>query len=563
MKRLGLTKPGIVPMAVEARRSGFARSLDRFRKEEDGSLLIFGLFCFVMMLLLAGAALDLMRFEERRTKLQNTLDRAVLAAADLNQTLDAKEVVKDYFRKAGLTPPKDSEITVQSGNFNEWRTVSADVKEEMPTWFMNMMGIPKLTTPAAGQAEERIGQVEISLVLDVSGSMNSNSRLTNLKPAAKDFIDTMFDSVEAGKLSMNIITYSTQVSVGPTLLGYFNVSAEHGNSHCIEFAQSDYDTAAVRFTPGIAAQYQRNGHFDPFNTVAPPSLLNCPQEAERDIVAFSGNRTVLKDYVDDLVASGNTSIDVGMKWGAALLDPSMSAVVDDYVQKGRSPAEFADRPYSYGNREAIKVIVVMTDGSNTTEYMLKPSHRAGNSIIMGNTATAPGLQSGYSLWDATRNQYYIVAKSTWRNEPWGDGSITTCVRSNCTTTADPGDAVPLTWPEVWDRMSINFVADKIISPAWGSAMRTNWRSAGNTVLSRMGPTTIPVDKDDLTRNICTATKNQGVTIFAIGFEAPTAGVNLLKQCASTPANYYNAAGTNISTAFSAIASSINKLRLTN
>ncbi len=563
MKRLGTTKSGVALLAIEARRSGLARTVSRFRREEDGSLLIFGLFCFVMMLLLAGAALDLMRFEERRTKLQNTVDRAVLAAADLNQTLDPKDVVKDYFQKAGLAPPKDSDIIVQAGNFNEWRTVTANVTEEMPTWFMNMMGIPKLMTPAAGQAEERIGQVEISLVLDVSGSMNSNSRLTNLKPAAKDFIDTMFDSVEAGKLSMNIITYSTQTSVGPTLLGYFNVSSEHSKSDCIEFDTSDYNSTAMRFTPGIAAQYQRNGHFDPFNTVAPPSLLNCPLEPERDVVAFSGNRNALKSYVDNLIASGNTSIDVGMKWGAALVDPSMQPVVDDYIATNRSPSEFSDRPYAYGNREAIKVIVVMTDGENTTEYKLNPGYRSGNAIIHGNTNYAASDPAGYSVYDATRNQYYLIAKSTWRNEPWGDGQITTCSGSRCTTTQDPGDSVPLTWQEVWDRMSINFVADKLIAKPYGSTVRNQWRSGGNTVVSRMGPTTTPLDKDDLTRNICTATKNQGVTVFAIGFEAPTAGIALLKQCASSPAHYYNAAGTNISTAFSAIASSINKLRLTN
>ena len=56
-------------------------SIAQFRREEDGSLLIFGLFYFVMMLVLAGVALDLMRFEERRTQLQQTTDRAVLAAA--------------------------------------------------------------------------------------------------------------------------------------------------------------------------------------------------------------------------------------------------------------------------------------------------------------------------------------------------------------------------------------------------------------------------------------------------------------------------------------------------
>ncbi len=566
MNRLGFAAKGLPALAVEARRSGMIRTIDRFRREEDGSLLIFGLFCFVMMLLLAGAALDLMRFEERRTTLQNTLDRAVLAAADLNQTLDPKAVVKDYFLKAGLTPPKDSDIIVKSGNFNEWRTVEANVKEDMPTWFMNMMGIPKLVTPAAGQAEERIGQVEISLVLDVSGSMNSNSRLINLKPAAKEFIDTMFDSVEAGKLSMNIITYSTQVSAGPTLMAYFNTTAEHSKSDCIEFDTADFSTTAMTLKPTMVLpsdpKYQRNGNFDPFNTVSPPSLLNCPQEPQRDTVAFSGDRNALKTYVDNMIASGNTSIDVGMKWGAALLDPSMQPVVDSYIANNRSPAAFADRPYAFGNREAIKVVVLMTDGENTTEYRLKDNYKQGNSIIMGNTATAADLPGGYSLWDTTRNQWFIVNKAIWRDQPWGDGSITTCVKSKCTTVQDPGDAVPLTWQDVWERGSINWIADKIISPAWGTTVRNQWRSGGNTVMERVDPSTNP-SKDTLTLNICSAAKTKGITVFTIGFEAPTVGQTLLKKCATTPANFYSATGIQISTAFSAIASSINKLRLTN
>jgi hypothetical protein len=37
-----------------------------------------------------------------RTSLQNTLDRATLAAASLSQQLDAEDVVTDYFDKAGL-----------------------------------------------------------------------------------------------------------------------------------------------------------------------------------------------------------------------------------------------------------------------------------------------------------------------------------------------------------------------------------------------------------------------------------------------------------------------------
>ena len=60
---------------------------------------------FVLTLMLAGLAVDLMRYEASRVALQNTLDRATLAAAALNQDLDPEAVVRDYVAKAGKASP--------------------------------------------------------------------------------------------------------------------------------------------------------------------------------------------------------------------------------------------------------------------------------------------------------------------------------------------------------------------------------------------------------------------------------------------------------------------------
>lgn len=537
-------------VARDPRHSALTRAVARFRREEDGSLLIFGLFCFVMMMLLAGVALDLMRFEERRTMLQNTIDRAALAAADLEQTLPPKDVVKDYFRKAGLTPPADSAIIVTQSAIGDNRKVEISVSEELPTWFMNMMGIDSLTTPAASTAQESVGQLEISLVLDVSGSMNSNNRLTNLKPAAKAFVDQIFDSGEPGKVSMSLITYSTQVSLGPDLMDYFNTTGEHASSDCIEFTTADMATTAVSFGFGPTDRvYQRNGHFDPFYTVTPPDLLNCPDRSEtnRYIRAFSGDRAALKAHIDTLQASGNTSIDIGMKWGAALLDPSMQPVVDDMIAKGSLPSEFDQRPYAYDNPEALKIVVLMTDGENTTEYRLKDAYDHGQSLLFTNSSYSATSTSKnqYSLYDPSRssNKYYSFKNSKWQSQPYGDLS------------GEPGEAIPMTWPEVWAKMSVRYFADQIIYTATGSSSQRNtWRTLPMTWLSST--------KDSLTLSACSAAKAEDVRIFTIGFEAPSGGRTLLRSCASTPANYYDAAGTSIQDAFSGIANSINKLRLT-
>lgn len=547
-----MIRTGLKQLTQRAARTASFRAAARFGREEDGSLIVFGLFCFVMMLLMTGVALDVMRYEERRTVLQATIDRAALAAADLQQTLPPKDVVKDYFVKAGLTPPKDEDIVVEQGAYNEYRKVSVKTSENLPTWFMRMVGINEMTTPAASTAEESIGQVEISLILDISGSMGSNNRLVNLKPAAKNFVDKIFDSTEPGKVSISIVPYSTQVNLTDDFASYFNISGEHGYSNCIEFdkAKGDFDTTAMDVGFGAGARvYQRNGHFDPFYTKKPPRLLNCRTESEAKILPFSGNRDELKSFIDSLSAGGNTSIDIGMKWGAALLDPSLQPVVDGMIADGKLPAAFGDRPYAFDDAEALKIIVLMTDGENTTEYRLQPAYASGDSPLYTNTAY---LSSGstsidqYSFYDPTRSgskKYYSFKRDTWLDKPYGDNS------------GEPGEAVRMTWPEVWNAMSLRYYARYVLYEATKSSSRYYdfFDEAFYGIAS---------DKDDRTTRLCNAAKAQGVKIFTIAFEAPQGGQNLLKSCASADGGFYNVAGLDIEKAFAGIVNSINKLRLT-
>lgn len=556
-----------VPSARPAATGGARAALGRFRREEDGSLIIFGLFAFVMMLLLAGISLDLMRFEERRTVLQNTIDRASLAAADLDQTLDPKDVVRDYFQKAGLTPPAPEHIIVTEGNLGDYRKVEIKVSEDMPTWFMALVGVKTLSTPAASTAEESVGQIEISLVLDISGSMNSNSRLINLKPAAKSFVDQIFDSAEDGKVSISIIPYSSQSAMSPTLAGYFNMTNEHTDSNCIEFNDADFDTTAMSFGTGPGDRvYQRNGHFDPYNKASPLGLPHCLTDPKQAIQPFSGDRTQLKSFIDNLWANGNTSIDIGTKWGAALLDPSLQPVVDSMIAGGKVPAAFSDRPYAYNDTDALKILVLMTDGENTTEYRLRnnttsnPYYDEGQSLLVRNpwyrtngSSSDDWSRNQYSLWDASKGKYYNFAQSAWRTQAWGD-------KSGDTGWTGSPSSIPMTWPDVWHDMSIYYFADELIYRAYGSStLRNQWRPA--SVSNPKATTYIDyVAKDARTRDICTALKANGVRVYTIAFEAPLRGQKLLSDCQN--AGYYAVEGLDINEAFDGIVNSINKLRLT-
>lgn len=73
----------------------------------------------------------------------------------------------------------------------------------------------------------------------------------------------------------------------------------------------------------------------------------------------------------------------------------------------------------------------------------------------------------------------------------------------------------------------------------------------------------PTLGDALLANVCDATKTAGITVYAIGFEAPTEGIAAMENCASSPGHFYDVSGTSIQGAFAAIADQINELRLTN
>ncbi|WP_321829098.1 TadE/TadG family protein [Thalassovita sp.] len=526
------------------------RGLHRFGRDESGAVVIFSIFMFICMLMVGGVGIDLMRFERDRMALQNTLDRAVLAAADLDQTQPAEEVVRDYFDKAGVGAYLQS-VTVDEGI--GYRSVSAKATSELDTYFLKLFDIDTMSAPASGQAEERIDGIEISLVLDVSGSMGSNQRLTRLRPAAKSFVDTVLASAQEGNVYISVVPYATQVGVGQNLLSKYNVTNEHSYSHCVDFGDSDFNTTEILPTDPL----QRSGHFDPWYNYENPYLTVCSTNPDTQILPFSNDQNALHDYIDDLEALGATSIDVGMKWGAALLDPGTQPVLSQMISEGSVSGDFEGRPHAYNERTTLKVVVLMTDGENTTQYFLNDGFREGLSPVWYNSSRSVSggrysVQQGSNFW--------WPHTQTWEDHAYGNGTYEECEwrrrngrwRWTCWDENESGTAVQLTYPELWNRLSVNWNMNN--NMGFDSYRYYNWY---DDVTDSAGSNT----KDARTDAICTAAKDQGIVIFTVGFEAPDRGQNVLRACASSDSHHFDVDGLAIDDAFASIAASIRKLRL--
>lgn len=72
------------------------------------------------------------------------------------------------------------------------------------------------------------------------------------------------------------------------------------------------------------------------------------------------------------------------------------------------------------------------------------------------------------------------------------------------------------------------------------------------------------NSSDQARSICSAMKKEGVAVYSIAFKAPGPAQNLLQECASGSAYYFNAEnGDELRQSFQKIAQRLNNLRLTN
>ncbi len=535
--------------SIRGRRGGLA--LGRRLRDESGSLVVFGLMMLVLMLATAGTAVDLMHHETRRTKVQNTLDAAVLAAANLDQARSPRDVVEDYFSKAGLAGSLGA-ITATKSEFSSRISARADVGTD--THFMKLAGVSRLQGAGASTAEESVGGVEIALVLDNSGSMGWNGRIENLKIAAGRFIDTMFGAVGADALSVSIVPYDSHVSLGPYLMSKLAVTDDQTKANCIDFLPLDYGTTAILPT----ALLTRSGHFDAQTYAHGRIRPECSTLAAREILPFSNDQIALKTKIESLVAGGYTSIESGVKWGAALLDPAARLLVDAMIGDGVTTPRLSRLPALFGDPQVMKVMVVMSDGQNTRRYQLDPAYKAGPALLMANSA-----DGGYSLFDPLRGQYWISALGEWRALPWGAGTHLSCDEesrwwlraASCTVVKDPGLPVPMTWPEVWDRMSVRWFTRNLIRPAYGWQAERSW-------YDRIVETVEAATMDGYLRQICGAARAKGITVYTIGFETSDHGAAMLRDCATAPGYHFAVEGAEIGDAFSAIAGNINLLRLT-
>ena len=212
------------------------RKLREFLKSTAGNMAITGAIAMVPIIGCIAAALDISAYAKQKSNVQNALDAAALAAAKELQTNSDMAYLEDYakdFFEANLddaismsdivftfdvtmgdpttTPPTPT--TVDVGAELTYNTVFDPV-----VGVMDVLGVDEIIADVTSQISVGSRSVEIALVMDNSGSMSTNNRLSIMQTETKALIDTIY---EAGELSdinapvkFSVVPFGGMVNIG-------------------------------------------------------------------------------------------------------------------------------------------------------------------------------------------------------------------------------------------------------------------------------------------------------------------------------------------------------------
>jgi Flp pilus assembly protein TadG len=359
-----------------------------FARNRDGTMsIIFGLSCVVLVGIL-GLAVDTSRYYNYQAEMQQALDAAALAGAkmlpdDSLSDADILERVQKYFYEtmanAGIKARTLGAPSINIDRSNH--SVEVSGQAILPTTFSRLfMPSDTITLNRASKVVFDMKKIELSMVLDITGSMLQNNKLADLKAAAKDVVDELY----AGSLSENgvriaLAPYSASVNAGSLASAVTNVAPTTTCTKvgyewkCKDVAGVDLDTCVVeRQGLNAATDAAPVGINKLPNVPTPaPAGYTCPPATVLGLQGKSEIDTV-KATIESYGANGATAGHIGTAWGWYLLSPEWASVLG------------ASAPAAYGDATVEKNMIIMTDGIFNRSYLTGSTDQT----VMGNESYA-------------------------------------------------------------------------------------------------------------------------------------------------------------------------------
>lgn len=235
----------------------------RARKNQRGqTVVIFTMLCTLLLIPLAGLAIDASVVYLMKAKLSSAVDAAALATARSlnltaapNQQDPAITMGINYF--AANLPAGTMGATIVGGGptipqptlIAKTNTLQVNVTAtvQVPLYFMRMLGYPTSTMTASGQASRRVSN--IILVLDRSYSIALGGNCANLISSAKSFVNDFVDGTD----TMGLVDFQASANEDFPAASNFKTASKNINSYIGQLQCTGYTNTA----DALATAYNR------------------------------------------------------------------------------------------------------------------------------------------------------------------------------------------------------------------------------------------------------------------------------------------------------------------
>ncbi len=167
-----------------------------------------------------GGGVDFGNIMNARAHLQDAADGAAIAAAlDTSGTLTTQSAAADSSFKSNVTDPtltgSGATGTLTVANENNVQTMTYTAKATVKTYLLGLVGMSSVPISAIAKTGVTINSAEIAFVLDNTGSMAQNSKMTSLKTSLDSVLASLLDSNgnNAGKTKVALVPFDTQVAL--------------------------------------------------------------------------------------------------------------------------------------------------------------------------------------------------------------------------------------------------------------------------------------------------------------------------------------------------------------
>ncbi len=309
---------------------------NKWAENEDGNFAIMGAVALLALVLITGLATDSQYLMNKQQRLQSASDAIALVAFQSGER-DAGQLqsIANEYLENNFSDEEFQQLSISS-IMRDGDEVSIVLSQNLQDDSGFFIPRPDAAVSARSQAGNAGEPINISLVLDTTGSMGQQGRIQALKRAANAFIDQL-EKVDNDQFRISVVPFAQYVNIGDSRIddSWVQPAANNSLRGCVG---SRLGPQALR--PEYAG--------DPIIAV---SATSGNDSCGTEILPLTRNLTDVRDKVDSLNTRGFTYLPAGLIWGWRSLEPSLPLTeAQATIVNGQEPR---------------KVMIFMTDGANT------------------------------------------------------------------------------------------------------------------------------------------------------------------------------------------------------